>query len=312
MDHGHPGSGLEHGGHGGHPGQWHGSHGDHHGAHILSIGPSHGDGHDGSTRTQARVVRSKDSVELHIASHAAVDLKYLFSEMVLQLDLLDIDMYSPGLEEEDGKAWEIKPEANGQMPSGWYPGAKGRTWLWKKYFQLGKREGWLLKGPLVRNPRCGCYLVVECRTISYVEAGDNQTDIVIRVQPLHYWSPYQAAWRYDEFWVRRHLDAAEAASKRLAAVIERDYPPRPEAACIRNKRRHPGDDCSIAPKAGPASPAGGGNPPASGRPGGNAGGSASTATPGSGADLDNLFPDPAPDRSQAGGSPGGGAGSGGE
>lgn len=72
---------------------------------------------------------------------------------------------------------------NPEMPKGFYPGASGSTEIWRTNWQLGQRS-WLeakLGRPAVRVTGVRTYLEVEVTEWSYVEAGDYELRLIVRV-----------------------------------------------------------------------------------------------------------------------------------
>lgn len=234
----------------------HGHDGGHHsdgGAH-WSGGGHHGDHHGADCggrpdeRKRDGPERTKNSVVLRIESHASVDVKYLLVEAAKALDLLDLRSYRPSLMEEDRFERSILPDnpwstynSKPTWPAGWYPGATGSTRLWRKFFHIGKRvtTGFFnKKSELKPTESCNTYLEVECSTRTYLETGDCQTDITIWVRPLATWNDHKTKWMMtDYFWYNRHLEAAEILAFRVYAMVKTGYPPRPQAADERKRRR---------------------------------------------------------------------------
>ena len=301
--------------------------------HERSLDPSHGGSHDGHSPTspapgRTGIITSKDRVEVHVESHGPCDVKGMFVEIASGLDLLAIDLYRPNLMAEDrhesgilpGDPWDeaqAKPSTN---PSGWYPGCTGRTRLWKEFWHLGKRDGWwIFKGPLKTNFRSMTSLEISCVTRSYVETGDCQTDLVIQVESLPFWSKYIRDWRFDDHWARLHRQVAEKVATRVLAYLQA-HPPLTEAALIRQQKRQPDRARPLVLLPVPPStlptwltrtlPSLSTQAPAC--QSGSANGPVSPECA-SGADLENIFREPSPDRAQGLGSAGhGGGGGGGE
>lgn len=268
------------------------------------------------TPSSCGLVKGHESIEVHIPSHGPCDVRAKLLELVDGLDLLKIDTFRPNLMAEHKKFDRILPDnaweeggKNPNLPSQWYPGATGSTLRWREFFHIGKRKPrlfGLLKGELEKNFESRIYLEVACVTRSYVETGDSQTDIVVWVRPLHFWSGYAQEWQYDEYWFMKHFHTAEALGYQVYSMVHNNYEPRPEAKQIRDSRR-------AAFNQQPATPA---VTPGGAGAGGNGSGVAGGVTPGgttppvgppepppwvdqsergdmSGANIDKLFP-PAP------------------
>jgi hypothetical protein len=280
------------------------------------------------TPSSCGLVKGQENIEVHIPSHSPCDVRYKLLELLDSFDLLKIDTFRPNLMAERKKSERILPDnaweeggRNPNLPSQWYPGATGSTLLWKEFFHIGKRATSFLgfKGKLLKNFESRLYLEVSCVTRSYVETGDCQTDIVIWVRPLHFWSGYQQNWQYDEYWFMRHFQVAEALGFKIFTTVAMNYAPRPEAKQIRDVRRAPSTQSPPPPvPAGKPDGIAGGGATGSGR---DAGITPPVRPPEpppwvdksergdmSGANIDKLFP---PGPGDNGYSPPGGAGSGG-
>jgi hypothetical protein len=231
-------------------------------------------------------------------------------QLVDALDLLKIDTFRPNLMAEDrtkdeilmDNAWEDNPR-NPRLPGGWYPGATGKTRLWREFFHVGRREGWFRKGPLKKNFESRVYLEVECVTRNYYESGDAHTDLVIWIRTVLSWSAAGTTWGRDDYWFSKNRSAAQELARQISCRVDKDYPARPEAAAERKRRW----DKATAKTggAGGAGQAGKTTAPTSQAPAPGWTVEQSKNQGASGADIDRLFPPPPGDNGFGPGSSGG-------
>ncbi len=252
------------------------------------------------------VVTKADSVEVHVISHACCEVKYIVSEL---LDSCDLLTYQLSLPREDTISNSILPDdpwgrhcKRLKLPPGWYPRATGKTRLWRDFYTVGKRPGfWIFKKELERLPDSRTYIEVKCVTRCYVESGDFQTDLVIRVHSLPRFNVNHNSWHTDYYGFKRHMEAAGQLAAQLQSRLLNKYPPRPEAEEIRAYRRA---KCQCRQNPQPAQSNDNGaaeEPPVP---------ASSSNSSTSGANIDGLFP-PEPDGPDiaAGSAPSGGGSS---
>lgn len=199
----------------------------------------------------------------HISRHGRIDVLSTFRQIAARYDLIQIDGRRPGLdlsnrlfyqildfdawqhaqELSEGRPYDAATHGERAKPNGWYPGATGSTSLIREYWQVGKRKR--LFGQPEFDNQAGTYLEVSVITWRYIESGDFETKLEVRVISAPEWSEREGKWGYRgkpfeihqrvaikaytammEVLIKTKPDAAAVA---LRAAVDKKYPPQPWA-----------------------------------------------------------------------------------
>lgn len=197
----------------------------------------------------------------HISRHGRIDILSAFHQIARRYDLIQIDGRRPGLDISnrlfydilDFDAWQHAQElTEGRpydaatfgaraKPNGWYPGATGNTSLVREFWQVGKRTR--MFGQPEFDSQAGTYLEVSVITWSYIESGDFETKLEVRVISAPEWSEREGQWGYRSEPFENHQRVAikaytammellirtkpDAAAVILRAAVDKKYPPQP-------------------------------------------------------------------------------------
>jgi hypothetical protein len=197
----------------------------------------------------------------HISRHGAIDILTALRKTSSRYDLIQIDGRRPGLDVSnrmfyqilDFDAWQHAQEiAEGRpydaathgaraKPNGWYPGATGATALIREYWQVGKRKRAF--GQPEFDNQAGTYLEVSVIVWRFIESGDFETKLEVRVISAPEWSAREGKWGYRSKPFVTHQRVAiqvytammdlliqakpDAATVALRAAVDKKYPPQP-------------------------------------------------------------------------------------
>ncbi len=279
MDHGSGHNDGAHGGHDGHitkDALFFAGHGTHHGGHVsFAYHGGHGDSHH-QQLTVAEAISPQGKVEVHvptqseggeairgyishISRHGRIDILSSLSAISARYDLIQIDGRRPGLDVSDrlfyeildfdawahaqelteGRPYDAAAHGPRARPNGWYPGATGNTSLIREYWQVGKRKR--MFGQPEFDDKAGTYLEVSVITWTFIESGDFETKLEVRVISSPEWDG--ATWGYRGKPFLNHQRVAikaftammdlliqtkpDAAGVALRAAVDAKYPPQP-------------------------------------------------------------------------------------
>lgn len=279
MDHGSGHNDGAHGGHDGHitkDALFFSGHGTHCGGHVSFA--YHG-GHAGSHNHQQTVAEAISpqgvpTVDVHvptvntdgeairgyishISRHGRIDILSNLRAIAARHDLIQIDGRRPGLdvsnrlfyeildfdawahaqELTEGRPYDAATHGQRAHPNGWYPGATGSTSLIREYWQVGKRKRAFAKPEF--DDQAGTYLEVSVITWTFIESGDFETKLEVRVISAPEWDGAVWGYRGKPFLVHQRVAITaytammnllvqtkpDAAAVVLRAAVDAKYPP---------------------------------------------------------------------------------------
>jgi hypothetical protein len=168
------------------------SHG-HHSA-VADAGPPHSD-------TQSCCLpgvklsgfaRSKKQLQLLVWPHGYYNVRARLQRIATSMGLFDIVKHYQDINYNDmfyHKLLDTTPfdgrDHSTGMPSGWYPGAKGKTRTWTEYWQIGGRSRWWRfweeSSP---QPSWRTYLIIKGSTWYYQDIGDYETRVAFSIYSI--------------------------------------------------------------------------------------------------------------------------------
>lgn len=178
---------------------------------------------------------------VHVARHAQVPFMSQFIEVAQSLGLIPLDL-RPSLEPYSRlvyqilalDAWDHFDELDGGIKRdierfgprpvslGFYPGATGHTVLFRQNWQIGKRAG-LFSQPSY-DSSAHTYLELSLTQWSYIESGDFETLMQLRVISQQEWDPTQGTWTYLRMPFEAHQNAAIQLYKKMMQFLAEAEP----------------------------------------------------------------------------------------
>lgn len=280
MDHGNAHNDGAHGGHDGHitkDALFFAGLGTHCGGHVSFA--FHGGGHAGShsqSLTVAEAIAPQGKVDVnvptqseegeairgyisHISRHGRIDILSSLRAIAARYDLIQIDGRRPGLdvsnrlfydildfdawthaqELTEGRPYDAATHGQRAHPNGWYPGATGNTSLIREYWQVGKRKR--LFGQPEFDDQAGTYLEVSVINWTFIESGDFETKLEVRVISAPEWDGNVWGYRGTPFLTHQRVaikaftammnllieTKPDAAGVALRAAVDAKYPQQP-------------------------------------------------------------------------------------
>lgn len=212
---------------------------DHAGADLASLDRL--DLNQGSFAQVLRGVRNQpgDTYVVHVSGHGQVEMFSVFARTIAKiLALYRLDGVRATFSEQQPRSVEfIAPwnffsgQKGGALPTGWFPGVKGRTTHSRQVWQIGKST-W---GGVEYDATSFTYLEITWISWQYTSTADFESQFVVRVgaNPIHDQAADAWGWLKEPF--ERHSKAAvriiEWATQTLAAAK-----PSPTAMALRRQK----------------------------------------------------------------------------
>lgn len=179
---------------------------------------------------------------VHVAKHSQVAFLTRFQQVARDLGLIPLDL-RPGLEPSSSlvyeilalDAWEHLEELNGGIKRdveiwgaranslGWYPGATGRTQLFRQKWQIGKRTHSFAQPAY--DGSAHTYLELAVVQWTYLESCDFETLMELRIISQLEWDPTQGIWTYLRKPFQSHQRAAIELYKQMTVMLLSDARP---------------------------------------------------------------------------------------